>query len=236
MSILPRCKFCDRRTVMKHTKDIYARLNGDTVGALGFDSETEGERYTSLPDGDGGEPKKDTVSEPSQGYRMNADNIYDFSAPGNKKEEKSEGFYTDSTDYYTEPRNDRYYTQSPDMGSSGTYNAGQRGAPAPGGEFTPPDGGVKNEADSQGTTGFVLSLIGLVVSCCCGGAFVIGLVLCIVGMVLCISSKKKTGQFSGLALAGLICAIVGIAVTVIYAIFAVLAVIMEIISMDEIVY
>ena len=223
---------------MKQLKDIYSRLNADNVGALGLDSEPDGERYTSEPD--------KSESTPSNGanpldYRVNSDNIYDFSAPTDKKNNNHQGgntesFYTDTTGYYTEPSKSQQYTSSPDMGSSGTYNAGQYQAPSQNAEFTPPDAGVQNASNSEGTTGFVLSLIGLVVNCCCGGGFVIGLVCCIIGIVLCVSSKKKAGQFSGLALAGLICGIVGIATAVLSAIAMVFMIVMNILENGEMMY
>jgi len=223
---------------MKQLKKIYSRLNTDNVGALGFDSEPDGERNTS-------EPNK-SESAPSNGtnpfdYRVNSDNIYDFSAPTDKKSSNpqsgnTEGFYTDSTGYYTEPSKNQQYSSSPDMGNSGTYNAGQYQAPSQNTEFTPPDAGVQSTSNSEGTTGFVLSLIGLVVNCCCGGGFVIGLVCCIIGIVLCVSSKKKAGQFSGLALAGLICGIVGIVAAVLSAIAMVFMIVMDILENGDITY
>lgn len=94
------------------------------------------------------------------------------------------------------------------------------GTPAPPQQPPPPpqpQGGPGHEAPGNpgiAIAGFVVGLIGLLSS----WVFIFGLVVCIVGLVLSIVGRKRAierGAPTGLAMAGLICSIVGLVIALI---------------------
>ncbi len=81
---------------------------------------------------------------------------------------------------------------------------------------------VGPNTEGQGSNGMaigslVCGILSIVGSCwCCG----LNLILAIVGLVLGIIGKKKAGK-SGMALAGIICSVIGLIISIIYTIYVI---------------
>lgn len=87
----------------------------------------------------------------------------------------------------------------------------------------PPSGTERPGTPGIGIAGFVVGLIGLLIS----WVFIAGLVVCIIGIVLSILGRRQAAERnapSGLPTAGLICGIIGAVIAVIITIVVVVAV------------
>lgn len=78
----------------------------------------------------------------------------------------------------------------------------------------------EKKADACAIISLIVGILSILLACCYP---YVGVVLAIVGIVLAVVSKKKNGK-SGLATAGLICSIVGVALTIIMIILVVIGV------------
>ena len=218
---------------MKRLKDIYSNLNCTVHGVTALDSMPNGENneFTPNPDEkrDGGSPAngKDGNAGFYNEYKVNTEGMYDIvSAKTPRESDGSESRDEDSSYYYTEE--DGPSSENPDRGRSGYYrDTGNKYTADRGYDATV--GKTKNDADTKAVTGFVLSLIGLLLVCCCCGTF-IGIALSIVGLIFCRSAQKLGTEHSGLALAGVICSIVGICLSAIYIIIMFFSIVAEVIG------
>ncbi len=71
-----------------------------------------------------------------------------------------------------------------------------------------------------------------IITCCCYG--VVGIILGIVGIVMAVLAKKDNmGQFPGMAIAGLVCSIIGILLGAIYLILIIIGISVDPTSLEQ---
>ena len=80
-----------------------------------------------------------------------------------------------------------------------------------------------NKNVTRPTTGMaigalVCGILSIVLSCCCG----VGIVPAVIGLILALVDRKQGAGFSGISLAGLICSIIGAAISLLMIVYFVL--------------
>lgn len=123
--------------------------------------------------------------------------------------------------YYTDPGTQQNGTGT-GTGAGNSYsvpNSYQYAAPA----YQPP----VNEKKSSGLaiTAFIFGLLSLISCCCCLGCYgALNILFGVVAVILALVDRSKQKSFSGLALAGFICGIIGVILGIVLLAFIVIAI------------